>query len=63
MPNWIRKLRGQPPKPCHVSHQEIRPEDRAGLTQDLNFCKKCKTPYLTEPRMTTSAMREAAAQG
>ena len=63
MSNWMRKLRGLPPIPCHVAHQEIKPEDRAGLTQDLNFCAKCKTPYLSEPRMTTSALREAAAQG
>lgn len=60
MLNWIRKLSGRPVKPCHVAHEEIKVEDRLSLTQELTFCAKCSTPYLTEPRLTARALQEAA---
>lgn len=57
--DWIRKLRGQPKKPCHEGYQEIRQEDRHRLAQGFEICRKCGTPYLTKPKMTDLALQQA----
>jgi hypothetical protein len=59
MYSWIRKLRGQPAKPCHEGYDEIRQEDRQHLAQGFEFCRKCGKSYLTKPRMTDLALQQA----
>lgn len=52
MINWLRKLRGLPPRPCHVGYKAVPSHERYRLRQGMAVCRKCGEMHLTKPRLT-----------